>query len=377
MQDWYPEDLEYPVGYHPTLPCKKEESVYRTFDRSFWYNETSHTMVYEGLALRDQDYVHTHLGAEGLCRTTTLGLDMQEINTARICTRGRADATADPAVPLASHSQGESETQWLEESCGSTSRDVPFEIPDSVRRDKYGLPGFRGIHSVGTIPFYSKGADHATIQSRAKGSGVLVGILSGIDDEDCGYPSLPPQCTADADCHSNFRCHTAGGICVKRDNSDGTVYRLCYVHDDCPADKMCSGTGRCVKPVIQIRNELPPGQDGKIDFRVYTDRCTQDNQFDPTMLTRDMYGVSPWGRVKDALDRHGLCSHRNWVEYGLTMEKGVCPNSNYCEFNPALYNHSWHFTYVDKDEARVGFMQQGVLLQEPHGCDREYMHIQV
>lgn len=34
-------------------------------------------MVYEPLAMRDMNYVHTHFGAEGLCRTSNVGLDMQ------------------------------------------------------------------------------------------------------------------------------------------------------------------------------------------------------------------------------------------------------------------------------------------------------------
>lgn len=34
-------------------------------------------MAYEPLAMRDINYVHTHMGAEGLCRAGTVGLDMQ------------------------------------------------------------------------------------------------------------------------------------------------------------------------------------------------------------------------------------------------------------------------------------------------------------
>lgn len=76
-QDWYPEHFEYPVAYHPTAPCSRGDTAYRTFDRSFSYDATTHSMVYEPLAMRDMDYVHTNLGAEGLCRTSNIGLDMQ------------------------------------------------------------------------------------------------------------------------------------------------------------------------------------------------------------------------------------------------------------------------------------------------------------
>lgn len=43
-------------------------------------------MAYEPLAMRDINYVHTHMGAEGLCRAGTVGLDMQV----------RVDATSPP-----------------------------------------------------------------------------------------------------------------------------------------------------------------------------------------------------------------------------------------------------------------------------------------
>lgn len=77
MVDWWPGHFDYPVAYHPTTPCHKDETAFRTFDRSFTYDPINHTMLYEPLAMRDMDHVHTHFGAEGLCRTSNVGLDMQ------------------------------------------------------------------------------------------------------------------------------------------------------------------------------------------------------------------------------------------------------------------------------------------------------------
>ena len=31
--DWWPEHYEYPVAYHPTAPCSKEDTAYRVFDK--------------------------------------------------------------------------------------------------------------------------------------------------------------------------------------------------------------------------------------------------------------------------------------------------------------------------------------------------------
>lgn len=80
MQDWWPDHYKYPMAYHPTAPCSKSDTSYKTFDRSFTYYDdgtTHHKMVYEPLSMRDMDYVHTHFGAEGLCRTSNVELDMQ------------------------------------------------------------------------------------------------------------------------------------------------------------------------------------------------------------------------------------------------------------------------------------------------------------
>jgi hypothetical protein len=57
--------------------CVEQDTAYRVFDKSFVYDAATHTMVYEPLAMRDGEYVHTHFGAEGLCRTSNVGFDMQ------------------------------------------------------------------------------------------------------------------------------------------------------------------------------------------------------------------------------------------------------------------------------------------------------------
>ena len=126
-QDWYPEHFEYPVGYHPTTPCAQSETSYRTFDRSFYYDHLTHSMIYEPLAMRHPDYVHTHFGAEGLCRTSNVGLDMMEVNTARICTRVLVSKnTADPSVP----GRTPADDSYMGEQCAATSRDTPWHKGD-------------------------------------------------------------------------------------------------------------------------------------------------------------------------------------------------------------------------------------------------------
>lgn len=157
MVDWYPEHFEYPVAYHPTAPCSKADTAYRTFDRSFSYDYNTHAMYFEPLSMRDPDYVHTHFGAEGLCRTSNIGLDMQEVNTARVCTRVPLTGyTGDPSVPTVNAGTQPIvplETIYSSEKCGDTSRDVPWYKGDDPMK-RFGEPGWRATHSVGGIPFY-------------------------------------------------------------------------------------------------------------------------------------------------------------------------------------------------------------------------------
>jgi hypothetical protein len=86
VQDWWPEHFVYPLALHPTTPCAERDTAYRTFDRSFTLDDSDPAnpkMVYRALDARDPDYVHTHFGAEGLCRTSNVDLDMQVMNKPR------------------------------------------------------------------------------------------------------------------------------------------------------------------------------------------------------------------------------------------------------------------------------------------------------
>lgn len=169
-------------------------------------------MLYEHLAMRDPDYVHTHLGAEGLCRAGIVGLDMQEINTARICTRTPTTSLADPSVPRKASGTptAPSGAQYHEEQCSTTSRDVPWHI-DTTGYTRLGEPGWRAAHSMGGVPFYTRGSTPSYPPASSWGS---LGIGSryhveqdgGFGDK-CTHSDLPLPCVSDEDCHADYRCH--------------------------------------------------------------------------------------------------------------------------------------------------------------------------
>ena len=206
----------------------------------------------------------------------------------------------------------------------------------------------------------------------------------------CTHVDITPECNNNTECHPSYRCHQTGKVCVRLNSADcnsnsATNPCWCYTHSDCSEDEMCSGTGRCVIPVIEVRNEM---ESDEAEFRVNSESCTARDT-----SSVDMYATSPWGRVKDILRFHGLCSQRNWWEYNRTMSTsqggsigttpGVCnlvppAPSDSCQLDTGTSSQRWRFTKsrtIDQT-ATGGIFQQRVLRQEPHTCDRDYSYFE-
>jgi hypothetical protein len=249
-------------------------------------------------------------------------------------------------------------------------------------------------HAEGTplIPIFRSGTStYPTLDSKG---GLGIGTRSFVEKDQgfgplCTHSDLSdpnvPECVDDTGCHPAYYCHPIGKVCVRKNNNDcgnmPTNPCWCYMHSDCAdGTKMCSGTGRCVTPVIEVRNEMA---EDEAEFRVHNPNCTFDNA-----LAVDMFGASPWGRVNDSLHAHGLCSHRNWWEYNRTIsmatigsgQNGECnrfsaTNGDYCELKGGISEHRWRFTKNQERYSKGGLFKQGVLFQEAHTCDRDYEHM--
>ncbi len=393
MVDWWPEQFEYPAGYHPTLPCMNRDAAHRTYDQVFAARRAdgsndpdSHIdMVYMPLDIRDAHFVHNHFGVEGICRATNYDLDMAEINTARICTRQRMDPTHDPSVPKSAHQfSSEFSKQWGTSQCADSSKDVPWFVEDA--HTNTGMLG-KGILSMGTIPLFSVGQMNFSrqavyppplFQKKLRLWGVQQSFPEGLFGTHCTHARLPDPCSSDSQCEVGYRCHSIAKICVKTDSSK------CYVHQDClQSEYMCSGDGTCVQPAISVRNEHPSNE--SMEFRIYSENCPSDGN---DMHSVDMYGLSPWERVPDLLYAHGLCSYRNWYEYQQSIARSptaqartasclqntaTVSSSPFCEVNGG--EDSWFFTSNAEKALVKGMYRQQVLRQESHACDRDYMHL--
>ena len=123
IADWWPDDWDFPVGYHVTVPCQAEDASYRSFHQAFGLAgvdaEGVPVLAYQQDLLRDGALVDTNFGAGGLCRTTNFGMETLGVNTMRYCTQVPKNLASDYTVPGAPPAGARGD--W---SC-STSGDTP------------------------------------------------------------------------------------------------------------------------------------------------------------------------------------------------------------------------------------------------------------
>lgn len=387
ISDWWPEDWNQPVGYHVTLPCHASETGHRTFDSAFVVESgdgETVKMVYQHDMLRDRQAAHSEFGAAGLCRRGSYGMPRALTNTVRACVRDAKGAEYDAHVPARPrYGDGRSPAPEFEPErrCASTPYELPWHVKDPQDASVNML-------SVGGVPMwdgiYTQGAEYPD-QAQVIKQGVMAG--SGSRDgwgEHCSEGAL-------LSCDDQHPCIPTGGGDTALECFRGTCIRdrsatqTCYAHADCEANGMlCTGDGRCVRPVLQVENEH--GAD--VEFQLFSERCDPgkglgNNPPEPY----DTYGASPWEDVPDALRMHGMCSYRGWHDYlgfhnGTLGPPARCTqeesDQHLCSIRDFKGDGSmWWDSDLHPDAA--GFhdlWSTGRFRVHAHQCDRDYMHVQ-
>jgi hypothetical protein len=339
IADYWPEDGRFPAGYHVTLPCDAGETAYRSFDNVFagaTDGAGGEWMVYMEDETRERDLVDSHFGAGGLCRGTNFGVDMYETNTMRVCTRAPAGEDVDMHVPMGPNAAG----GLGPERCSATSGQAPWDESAPF--------------GVGTIPNLPRATDRSYPSSaellmhmgpqqamRAEGWGA--------DCQDFGMPN----CSDGWRCPSEYVC-MEGGVCQHR-------LVECVQHDDCPGERMCSGTGRCVRPKVTVLNEREEGA----SVRAHAGECAGE--------AFSMRGASAWAYVPDMLPAHGMCSYRHWREYLHTLDRCGCSSGSQCQLNATGCTY-YLFDRADNNnmwwDRNSHFPNRLKML--PTTCDRDY-----
>jgi len=168
--------------------------------------------------------------------------------------------------------------------------------------------------------------------------------------------------------------------------------------------QICNALGICESMDIDVENVLSsPEQDIEVGVTCAACNRTDQNQFS---------GASPWRRMRDIMEQHGMCSHLNRITYermhALLQEKSAdlgCFTDSFLD-NDANEKKYWvcprnaiNWTWVrerpgfasgmDSDAADSDMMldtralpetpsvlEEGLFDLQPHLCDAEYMHSQ-
>jgi hypothetical protein len=316
IADYWPEQAHYPVGFHVTTPCHQEDTGYRSFDNVFALESDSDgnpRLVYLEDQTRDADFVDSHFGAGGICRSFNFAMEMYETNTMRVCTRLTDGEEIDIHVPRGNITRYDLGVPH----CSESSKDLPWA--DSGYYDYYDAV----FHSVGTVP--NLPSRDANLYPESGDRYMFIGprrdmTANGWGDR-CQDFELPDCHKEGWGCPPGFVC-TATGVCQHSSVE-------CTQHSDCSSAKMCSGLGTCEVPTVSVENRL--GED--ISFRAHTTECSGESF--------SMRGASYWGYVPDLLEAHGMCSYRHWQEYLYTMDKCCSDQGLFVSGNPLSVNKNY------------------------------------
>ena len=380
MADWWPEGETLPVGYHATTSCSSDDTGYRTFDSAFAVERTTVVgqftvvkMVYQNDLTRQASTIDTMAGGGGVCRSSNVGLPFIQTNRVQVCTRMQSgEDTLDPAIqansPLYSSVLPDSAFN-TQERCSDDSSEVAWHDITGTQDS--------ALHSVGTVPNMPS-ATASTYPENAREfmgvgpkSEIEADILAGGSGWGAGCSDFAlRECTSDSSCPPSHFCQTGAKICMHVDFRLDTVDR-CYRHDMCPLGMLCDGGGKCVQGHITYLNNIQsPDTPSPIEATVFSEQCDEVNS-----NTYKTDGASPWEYVPDWLEKHGMCSNKNWYMYNLNLAglqrcAATCTNTS-CQLNSRVCELSLNQSYWWPQLKA----EPSVFAVKPAVCDRDYEHM--
>ena len=375
VADWWPDEWDFPVGYHVTVPC--EDAAYRTFHQAFGLDidGSGQTILrYQHDLLRPAELVDTHyLGS--LCRSNVWGIETYNLNTMRYCTRASNDTREDYTVYGLDHTVSPGWTAW---ACADTSAHLPW--PRGTFDSEY----TSSLHSVGTVPnMPAQGSDYypsdlSTVYSPGPRQDILFdqygwgqscsdyALFICVIDYDCplNYQCRGRFCRGtDTSCQSSSPTCVCQGVCIEQSTQ-------CVKHSECPSGLMCTGLGECVTPTLTVQNTV----DDDMAFQLFSQQCPAGSR------NFSLLGASHWGYLTaDVLRVHGMCSYGDWYKYQQTLAKcSKVDAGDHYELDPSTCS------YIDLDATTVnvtnwwdrGGARPNILFMHPSNCDRDYERLE-
>ena len=314
IADWWPDDWDYPIGYHVTVPCDEEDTAYRSFHQAFGYSPGP-TLVYQNDLFRDAGLVDTAFGAGGLCRTTSFGMPILGTNPMRYCTSGPTGNHQDYTV-YGLEQTYENFTDW---ACSTSQSQLPWPDASQSPQGTVSDPSRFTIGLIPNMPFQGDTYYPATLDDMyAPGPWQDIQAERGWGQGCSDYPLY--HCTIDYDCPSGYTCRGrfcsgSGVACgATQTCADGTgdcqgvcidASIQCIRHSECAEGMACNGLGQCVVPVLSVQNKV---DDDGFAFQVQANGACPASGANFSLL-----GASYWGYLTtDILRLHGMCSYGDW-----------------------------------------------------------------
>lgn len=239
MLDYWPDNWDYPVGYHVSTTCDAQDNAYRSFVNAFTEDIDAVTdpanpvpvLKYQHDLMRPGADIDTYWGVSGLCRQNNFGMQLVNLNTMVYCTRIRKDERVDPTIPNFTQYDSDNVFGYTDESCGASSTDLPWDTLQA------GAVYSSVLYSLGTIPnmptssgiYYPESLD---IDMLDVGSEAMLLQSWKQDGITCGdYPML--FCSDTTACSADY-------VCRGRQCSTAASYLQCSNDTGCPP-----GTGVC------------------------------------------------------------------------------------------------------------------------------------
>ena len=331
--------------------------------------------------LRFENMSSNFFGTSGVCREPSFGMPMVPTNTHGVCTSNIRTRTYDDANAQTPESESFLCDSGNTETCSCS---------DSGR---VGIGGGMG-DTIGHLwpllrVFLEPDPQHTqlhTIDNLRLGSTSMYELAQFVDLE----INIDLQETDSMDDIVRDRCYASKDY--RNDDEFINVQEKCVYNSDCaPAGKVCGATGDCVEMAIDVENDM---RSASIEVGLNSPSCVHNQD--------SFSGASPWRRMRDILEQHGMCSHGNRVSYermndmlqvvpsaqtGCTEHYDETHDLSYWVCDRGMVNWTWVrerpdvYTPDDKQnlDTRTKYVSYSILHDElfdiaPHLCDEDYMH---
>jgi hypothetical protein len=384
LLDYWP-DVQHPVGYHPTSACSAEETHTRGFGS--WMSETlngSDTLI-DLVRMRNMTAASQVFGAANLvCDAHTYAAPGHRLNPYYMQSKWNLKAPADPSIPRKAPRLEKEDMNFP----GLPSFD---ETDTTLRREGHASDPLL-LHSVGLVRSWARWYSETNAYSESSGGAVedpqalldhawphwlkhtTTATVSRVEvtgyfltdagmPKGCGFPELD-VCTSDSECDYGRNRNSPKLVCLKNFDTEGASQTgvcmqvgTCFQHHHClnsssDADRLCSGEGRCVSPLIRVRNEASINA----EVQLFAER-----ECDVSMQRLSLFESVP-----DFAKANGMCSFRNWYHYRNTTDE--TQGFQYIKEVP----DGLVFRTTEAETRTLSDLD--VLRHKPHSCDRSYAH---